>query len=55
MNNKVRKSPYFIKGFHNNLHVPILYKQMLFSAIVIEHVSYYAPILGSNKERTRST
>jgi len=28
---------------------------MLFSAIVIGQVSYYAPLLGSNKERTRST
>jgi len=28
---------------------------MLFSAIVIGQVSYYALLLGSNKERTRST
>ena len=28
---------------------------MLFSAIVIVQVSYYAPLLGSNKDRTRST
>jgi len=28
---------------------------MLFSAIVIGQVSYYAPLLGSNKDRTRST
>jgi len=27
---------------------------MLFSAIVIDQVSYYAPLLGSNKDRTRS-
>jgi len=28
---------------------------MLFSVIVIEQVSYYAPLLGSNKERTGNT
>ena len=28
---------------------------MLFSAIVIGQVSYYPPLLGSNKDRTRST
>ena len=28
---------------------------MLFSAIVIGQVSYYAPLLGSNRERTRKT
>jgi len=28
---------------------------MLFSAIVIGQVSYYTPLLGSNKERTRMT
>jgi hypothetical protein len=28
---------------------------MLITAIVIGQVSYYTPLLGSNKERTRST
>ena len=28
---------------------------MLFSTIVIGQVSHYTPLLGSNKERTRST
>ena len=27
---------------------------MLFSAIVIGQLSHYTPLLGSNKERTRS-
>jgi len=55
MNNKVRKALYFIKKFLKNPNIPIPYKRMLFSAIVIGQVSYYAPLLGSNKERTRST
>jgi len=28
---------------------------MLFSAMIVGQVSYYTPLLGSNKERTRST
>ena len=35
MNNKVRKAVYSIKGFLENLHIPIPYKRMLFSAIII--------------------
>ena len=43
MNNKVRNALYSIKGFLRNPHIPISYKRMLFSAIVIGQVSYYAP------------
>jgi hypothetical protein len=53
-NNKVRKALYSIKGFLTNSHIPIPYKRMLFSAIVIGQVLYYSALLGSNKERTRS-
>jgi len=28
---------------------------MLFSVLIVEQVSYYVTLLGSNKERTRST
>ena len=55
MNNKVRNVFYSIKGFLKNPHIPIPYKRMLFSAIVIGQVSYYAPLLEYNKDRTRST
>ena len=55
MNNKVRNALYSIKGFLKNPHIPISYKRMLFSVIVIGQVLYYAPLLGSNKDRTRST
>jgi hypothetical protein len=56
MNNKVRKSLYSIKGFLKNPHIPIPYKRMLFYAIVIGQILYYnAPLLGSNKERMKST
>ena len=54
MNNKVRKALYSIKGFLKNPYIPIPYKRMLFSAIEIGQVSYYVPLLGSNKERRRS-
>jgi len=50
MNNKVGKALYSIKGFFNNYHIPIPYKRMLFSTIIIGQTSYYAPLLGSNKE-----
>jgi len=53
MNNKVRNALYSIKGFLKNLHIPISYKRMLFSAIVIGQVLYYAPLFGSNKDRTK--
>ena len=55
MNNKVRNALYSIKGFLKNPHIPIPYKRMLFSAIVIGQVTHYAPLLRSNKDRTRST
>jgi len=39
--NKVRNALYYsIKGFLKNPHIPIPYKRMLFSAIVIRQVSY---------------
>jgi len=54
MNNKFRKALFSIKGFLKNPNILFPYKRILFSAIVIGQVSYYAPLLGSNKERTRS-
>jgi len=51
MNNKVRKALYFIKGFLKNPHIPIPYKRLLFLAIVIEQVSYYAPLLGIKQRK----
>jgi len=46
-----------MKEFLKNPHIPILYKRMLFSAIVIGQVSYYIMhlYLDQNKERTKST
>jgi len=35
MNNKVNKTHYSIKRFLKNPHIPIPYKRMLFSVIVI--------------------
>ncbi|KAG4083756.1 hypothetical protein H8356DRAFT_1326866 [Neocallimastix lanati (nom. inval.)] len=53
--NIIKKALYSIQGYLKNPHIPIPYKQMLFSAIVSGQVSYHAPLLGSNKERGRST
>jgi hypothetical protein len=53
MNNKVRNTLYFMKGFLINPYIPIPYKQMLFSAIVIGKVSYYTP-QTKKKKKTRS-
>jgi len=55
MNNKVRKGLYSIKGSLKNPHIPIPDNRILFSVIVIGKVSYNATLVGSNKERTRST
>jgi len=41
INNKVRIVLYSIKEFLKNPHIPIPYKRMLFSTIVIGQVSYY--------------
>ena len=46
MNNKVGNALYSIKGFLKNPHIPLTYKGMLFSVIVIRQVSYYVPLLG---------
>jgi hypothetical protein len=54
MNNKVRNTLYFMKGFLINPYIPIPYKQMLFSAIVIGKVSYYTPQTKKKKKKTRS-
>jgi len=35
MDNKIRKAFYSLKGFLKNPHIPIPYKRMLFSAIVV--------------------
>jgi len=50
MNNKVRNTLYFMKGFLINPYIPIPYKQMLFSAIVIGKVSYYTPQTKKKKK-----
>ena len=54
MNNKVRKALYNVRGFLKNPLIPIPFKRSVLSAIVISRVSYYAPLLGSNKVRTKT-
>jgi hypothetical protein len=51
MNNKVRNTLYFMKGFLINPYIPIPYKQMLFSAIVIGKVSNYTPQTKKKKKK----
>ena len=58
MNNKAWKALYSIKWFLKNPHIPITYKLRLFFFLCYSNwtkVSYHVPLLGSNKERTRST
>jgi len=57
MNNKVRKVLYFIKGFLKNPHILIPQKSMIFSAVVIGQVLYFASTIWikKTKERARST
>ncbi|ORX82732.1 hypothetical protein BCR32DRAFT_278643 [Anaeromyces robustus] len=55
MKNKVNKALFSIQGFLKNDLIPIPLKRTLFSAKVIGQVSYYAPLLGSNKNNTSST
>ena len=55
LNNKVCKALFNIRGFLKNPLIPIPFKRTLISSIVIGRVAYFAPLLGSNKIRTKRT
>ena len=49
---KVQKALYSIKGFLRNTKIPLYFKKLLINAALISRISYYAPLLGSNKKRS---
>ncbi|OUM62863.1 hypothetical protein PIROE2DRAFT_10724, partial [Piromyces sp. E2] len=55
MNNKVRKALFKVRGFLKNPLIPIPFKRSVISSVVLGIVAYYAPLLGSNKSRTKGT
>ena len=52
MNNKVRKALYSVSNFLRNPKIPIPFKKTIINSIVISRISYFAPLLGSNKNRS---
>jgi len=54
LNNKVLFALSSVKRFLSNPYVPIPYRKTVLNSIVISRVSYFAPLLGSNKSRSRS-
>jgi len=52
LNNKVLKALYSVKNFLRNPRIPIPFKKIIINSYIISKVSYYAPLLGSNKTRT---
>ena len=51
---KVRKALFSIKGSLRNTSIPLYYKKLLFNSVIIGRISYYAPLRGSNKQRSKS-
>ena len=52
LNTKVLKSLYSVSNFLRNPRIPIHFKKIIINSYVISKVSYFAPLLGSNKIRT---
>jgi len=52
MHFKVRKSLLSFTHFFSNKLIPIAYKKKVLQSFVISKVTYYSPLLGSNKSRT---
>jgi len=51
---KIRKALFSNKGFFKNSNIPLFFKKTLFNSALIGRISYYAPLLGSNKSRSKS-
>ena len=49
LNNKVRKALFSVGGFLRNSRIPLPFKKSVINAFIISKVSYFAPLLGSNK------
>jgi len=53
LNNKVRKALFLVGGFLRNSRIPLPFKKSVINAFIISKVSYFAPLLGSNKINSR--
>jgi len=55
LNSKVTKALFSVNKFLSNSKNPIPYKKIVINSYVLSKVSYFAPLLGSNKERANNT
>ena len=54
INNKLRKSLYSVSNFLKNPKIPLPFKKIIINSYIISKVSYFSPLLGSNKVRSNS-
>ena len=55
LKNKVMKATFSVGGFLRNSRIPLPFKKKVINSFVISKVSYFAPLLGSNKNRTKQS
>jgi len=55
LNSKVTKALFSFSKFLSNSKIPIPFRKIIINSYVLSKVSYYAPLLGSNKARTNNT
>ena len=55
LNSKVTKVLFSVSKFLSNSKIPIPFKKIIINSYVFSKVSYFAPLLGSNKARTNNT
>jgi len=55
LNSKVTKALFSVSKFLSNSKIPIPFKKIIINSYVLSKVSYFTPLLGSNKERTNNT
>jgi len=55
LNSKVTKALFSVSKFLSNSKIPIPFKKIIINSYVLSKVSYFAPLLGSNKARTNNT
>jgi len=55
LNTKVTKALFSVSKFLSNYKIPIPFKKIIFNSYMLIKVSYFAPLLGSNKARTNNT
>ena len=53
LNKKVMKALFSVGNFLRNSRIPLPFKKLVLNAFVISKVSYFAPLLGSNKNKSK--